>query len=725
MYLLKLLVFQGIQILVRAPEPSVSTNLSRVRDGENQSIDTSETSLEEQLVAEVNNYYIRMAKINSLKFNDQMTDYKCGSFIRDTDVQKLQHNIFMILNRMFNFWNSQLPTKENVLEDRRRENKIFKLFQTNYVRTICKHIPRCFDFIYICAPTFKNFGNILSLYSNICHLREVYVSKYSDTDGNDTNISLERINSLYNSLSKIKFISLVTNSDTEKEDETFIKNIFKIINKIDTTNMIPSSDWYKKSIFIYYSPPEKLNVRHFRTEPLIDDENRNEVYTLVLSLKRIIFNRGKDLLTANNNYEVPESDENFIISHNLALNDLLLNVLRLLKYNFRNEILKVIEQFSFKENETFTIFKRTFDNVLLKSEYQRICKMIPLILYYLYSVHITDLNVFSLYLTICSNWYQFLYERCLTYKSNSGKWMYDSQCVTQSVNEKLMLNYYMITQKAIYDDNMNNMIVHGLDSLETIIQSINRIFLDFFKFYKSNKVYIWTSFDWLSSYQIFIQILSSEDLIEIREQTVTFGEINRSISITMLYYQILPWNANLKTLIDFKIIVDKIVFYKFCQYVKSHAVNIYIYFELTNENDVNDGVISRLKKSNQWYKLGFRELYNFMKSTTEGLKIPDECKSDIEAIEKISVITIGQFKHFIKEKYEKSSKIKDILSNMKSDYVTELNQIFLKNCVDAIHFINKYILFLNSTDGLPYKLKINDVQELCKKDNLDNVFNVN
>jgi uncharacterized protein YeeX (DUF496 family) len=278
----------------------------------------------------------------------------------------------------------------------------------------------------------------------------------------------------------------------------------------------------------------------------------------------------------------------------------------------------------------------------------------------------------------------------------------------------------MITQKVIYDDNINNMNVHDLESLEAIIHLINRILLNY---YKSNQVFIWTSIDWLSSLRMFTQSLSSEDLIEIREQTVSFGEEN--ISITILYYHLLPWNANLKTLIDFKIIVEKIVVYKFCQHVKSHAVNTYIYFELTNENYVNDGVISRLKKSTKWYKFGFQALFKFMKLTIEEFKISDECKSDIEAIEKINILAIDQFKNFIKEKYKNSSKIKDILSNMKSDYVTQLNQIFLKNCVDAINFINKYILFLNRTDGLPYKLKINDVQELCKKDNLDNVFNAN
>ncbi|XP_025405467.1 uncharacterized protein LOC112679768 [Sipha flava] len=310
--------------------------------------------------------------------------------------------------------------------------------------------------------------------------------------------------------------------------------------------MISSSDWYRKSIFIYYSPPEKLKTRYFRSDTLINDENRKEVHTVVCYLKNIIFYQGKDLLTANNNYEVPESDKNFIINLNLALNDLLLNILRVLKYSFRNDVIKKVEQHSYKDNENLTITKQTIDTILVKGMFLKICKMIPLILYYLYSFHIIDLNVFSLYLTICSDWREFIIERCITHKGSTGTWMYDSQCVTQSVNEKLMLNYYMITQKAIYDDNdMNN--VPNLNFLVYVMQLINDALVDF---YQPNNVYIWTSIDWLSSLRMFTQSLSSDDLIEIREQTVLLGE--ETLSITMLYYHLLPWNANLKTLIVFK-----------------------------------------------------------------------------------------------------------------------------------------------------------------------------
>jgi hypothetical protein len=117
-----------------------------------------------------------------------------------------------------------------------------------------------------------------------------------------------------------------------------------------------------------------------------------------------------------------------------------------------------------------------------------------------------------------------------------------------------------------------------------------------------------------------------------------------------------------------------------------------------------------------------------MESTIEGFKIPDEIKSITEAIEKISVDTIGQFNdctNNINEEYKKNSWFNDILSNINPYYIIKLNYVFLKNCVDAIHFINKYIFFLNSTDGLPYKLKTYDVQELCDNDNLNNVFIAN
>jgi hypothetical protein len=84
--------------------------------------------------------------------------------------------------------------------------------------------------------------------------------------------------------------------------------------------MITSSDWYKKSILINYSPPEMLKIHYFRTEHLVvNDENRNEVDTLVLEIKRImIYN--KNLLNLYNNYEVPLSAGNLMISNNLAFN---------------------------------------------------------------------------------------------------------------------------------------------------------------------------------------------------------------------------------------------------------------------------------------------------------------------------------------------------------------------------------------------------------------------
>jgi hypothetical protein len=102
---------------------------------------------------------------------------------------------------------------------------------------------------------------------------------------------------------------------------------------------------------------------------------------------------------------------------------------------------------------------------------------------------------------------------------------------------------------------------------------------------------------------------------KIREQTVAFYLEN--IPMTMLYNQLLPWNANLKTLIDFKTIVENVCMHKLFQYVKNQATYIYVNFVLTNLNDVNDDVFTRLQKTTKWYKSGKHELFKFMESTIE------------------------------------------------------------------------------------------------------------
>jgi hypothetical protein len=219
----------------------------------------------------------------------------------------------------------------------------------------------------------------------------------------------------------------------------------------------------------------------------------------------------KNLLNRYNNYQVPESNGNLMISYKLALNELLLNVLRILKFYFQKMVLNVIQNDSYLENLTFTILKYKIQNVFSVIGLDRLCKYFPLILYYLYSSHITDQKVFSLYLSICSDWIQFFNNRCMGHKGKNGKWMYESQCIKQSINKKLMLNYYMITQKAIYDENdVNNF--PDLDSLDEIIQNIYK---KLESFYKPKKIYLWTSFDWLSSAHIFTKSLDIDDMNDI------------------------------------------------------------------------------------------------------------------------------------------------------------------------------------------------------------------
>uniref|UniRef100_A0A2S2R8H9 Uncharacterized protein n=1 Tax=Sipha flava TaxID=143950 RepID=A0A2S2R8H9_9HEMI len=727
MYLLTFLVFQGVQLLIRASEPSVNTNDTGVRDGKINSIDATITnSLEEKLIAEVDKYFRRIEQNDLLKFNYTIPDYKCGNIIQHMDVQKLENNIYIILSQMYNYCIREILDKDTVLKNRNLEKKIISLFQSYYVHTICTHIPRCLDFIYICAPTFTNFGKILSLHSDICLTRNEYLTKYySQVNSNDeslyfTEIDTIRINWLYKSLSKTKLISIETKFYTAKDDETFIKSIFEIINKIDKTNMIPSSDWYGKSILNDYSLSKKLETHYIRSPYLImNDSNRNEIHKLNLGLKKVIFEQGNALMNPINYNEVPESNDNLMVNCNSALNELLLNILRAIKFHFRNIVLDVLNDNDL-EQRTVIIDQNAIIKVLPIEMLDRLCKYIPLILYHLFSAYITDRNVFSLYLTMCSDWINFLYVRCLCDKSEDGKFFYNPQCVKQSVNEKLMVNYYMITQKAIYDDEFMND-VPDVENLESITQSI---YTELYQFYTSKPVFLWTSFVWLSSVSIFTQTLSYDHLNEIRQKTVKIGL--KKIPVTELYNQLLPWNTNLRTLIDFKTLIEKCFIRKLFRYVWRHATLIFIYFQFTDVKDVTDEVFQRLKKSTKWYRSGTQELYQFMEATIVGFKIPEEIKFVIKEIERMSVKTIGQFNvcmKYIKEKYEKKKKSRtNIFSRLRStDFVTRLNRYFLNNCIDAVNFINNYISFVNNS-RVTLNMNTYVVQELCKNDNLHNVF---
>jgi hypothetical protein len=128
----------------------------------------------------VNNYFSQMKKIDSFKFQYSLPNYKCGNLIRDTDVQNMEYIIFILLNRMYDHRIKILPKKENILENKNLDEDIIKLFQKDYVQTICKHIQRCLDFIYICERTFINLGKIFSLYTDICYSLNKYVLKYND-----------------------------------------------------------------------------------------------------------------------------------------------------------------------------------------------------------------------------------------------------------------------------------------------------------------------------------------------------------------------------------------------------------------------------------------------------------------------------------------------------------------------------------------------------------------
>jgi hypothetical protein len=67
-------------------------------------------------------------------------------------------------------------------------------------------------------------------------------------------------------------------------------------------------------------------------------------------------------------------------------------------------------------------------------------------------------------------------------------------------------------------------------------------------------------------------------------------------------------------------------------------------------------------------------------------------------------------------------KEKDILFGIQLGDISTLNKIFLNNCYDAVHFINNCISIINNSKVIQNNLDTYNPEELCRNDNLDNLF---
>jgi hypothetical protein len=277
----------------------------------------------------------------------------------------------------------------------------------------------------------------------------------------------------------------------------------------------------------------------------------------------------------------------------------------------------------------------------------------------------------------------------------------------------------MATQKTECDDDVPNN-----QSLEKFILKIHT---ELDKYYKSQIIYIWSSFDWLNGLHIFTEFQSSEALNDIKECIISLKQ--ERVPIIEMYNQLLPWNLNLKTLVDFKTLTDKYFLDKLLGFIWRQVRIIIYYFEYTPVANISNEIFRRLNVSTKWYYTGTSELNNILFLTEETSRVINTMASLIQMLETVSVTAIDHFLkavNNIQNSYEGMGNNVDMSLNINgTNFAIQLNQTFLNNCYDALNYINNYIWIINKSKVLNNNLDTYNLDENCKTDSLDHVFTEN
>jgi hypothetical protein len=725
MFLLKLLVFQGIQLLVRVSASPVETNLSLTGNTASSSTASYVINNEEEIInllLYVKTYYEKIDNRDLLITDSIILDCKCGEKIQHIDVRKLEDIIFFILKKLNNYYIKTIPKEDMFLSNINYQNTFIDLFQSQYVHTICTRIPRCLDFIYICTPTMKKFAQILLIYSDLCYLREAYIKEYDNyrlsPSQNNENIILT---TLQQNIFQKELISIYSDKITNEEDLQFITAIFELINKIDKKNMILSSDWKKKLLF--RGEPGEFKIHMPQVWP--EGNNTQKIHQIRIlnhEIINIIDDQGNKFFRSQNLSDINESEWDSMNTCSSILSEVLPKFIQEIELIFRNNIIKQLPEkkidSNYTEIQTISMYRGQIEYILMIDVLNDICKNISFILYHLSSNDINDSITFSLYSTMCSDWMHFLNVRCRYSKDEHGQDLYNIQCVKQSIIEKLMLNYYIVTQKTEGDEKMmTDEILTHIESLVTIIQNIHTALA---RFYMFKNIYIWTSFNWLV--QIFTTVSQGSDYWnDIKVSKTMYASV--SMPLMAIYNQLIPWNLNFESFNRFKSTINKSLLEKLHEYVWRQSQIIVLYVDNSVINYISDEVFQRLKISFKWFKVGAPVLFNILRYTEGYLKIPQQHPSSVTEIENASVDTIQQYciatKH-MKVNYVKSWKDEEIVGFV--DTSTRLTNIFLKNCYDAVNFINNYISIINKSKIMKNNLDTYNFVELCRNDDLDNLF---
>ncbi|VVC25729.1 Hypothetical protein CINCED_3A018402 [Cinara cedri] len=596
-------------------------------------------------------------------------------------------------------------------------DKEYGVFYTEYIFNVCSLLPRLLDFLYMGSVINSNIILLNRIYLVFCKKLPSFYKNYNEEDISNNNKTHFK--------EQLDHISLFIQSSVEEETELekylynkfekyefqnikYLSTIYEIIGSINMIPIMknnPGIQFY--DIFINYSQYQNMIIQ---TPKSLKGIGKN--------IQRVTDNGFEKI---NENYiEIIIQNECGELNNRLKEQDLTKPtvIYELMLFTFKrltNDYLYYISESLNTLNEN-TEYLKIKNNLLVMLEVT--CNYFPLVLMYLIELNINDTNLLSLYLTFCSNSKGFANNvRCSSFFqatiADEGS-ENNRNCKLESTRNYLMRNILTITDKVSeINKNVYNEVCTkaNLDFIKNIHDFV------FNEHYEGSTVPVWTTFEWLSGTYFLTDNHSSDDMNEIKFSNMTIKGENMSLSVA--YYAIVPWILNSQAIMNFHNTIFMNLKTTMDLYVYQHAVIINLYLK-NQRNNINwnaeDKVIKFIRNSFLWYKQGTIIFYEYLNLPyVQGLKNVAKLDSIISVIENINKTNFRDIDILIKD-YD----VKDNMRQLFDKKIFKSNEIYDNrygiaiewNCINAIDFVNSFVLIVNKSMRIEIEFDKEKMKEL-------------
>lgn len=660
---------------------------------------------EEQLRTIVQNFYRRCA--HPAKGTDYDTSNNSSNTSDDLVNFNVHHglinNLQYIIQQLKNY---RLVKLNAVRYDKENDGEIFFVQLSDYEQSMCTHIPRYLEFIYLCANQKQSYILLQRLYTSICTSWQQIVTKQCFLI--DDKEQLYKCNkNIMVSLTGVLWINafedlydIESNTLSITDQLNYIREIHTIMSYIDISQVIKDSIWFNEHNNTFLNVETGTHNITKTVSPVSEDNKEvctKEKHDLNKGLQnsnlKYVQNMKdnscyKPKLT-NEVYEIPKLTY-LLVRHIFNRLEQKIKNYTFINYNINTD-LNIKEDYINHQDIDVNIYKIFND----------LCKYAPTIVFYLKDYINNDTQLISLYLTFCSDNMDFYHLRCPTMMNPDNlNITYNLQCISHTLKNKIFVNYFYITNHISEIDE----VVEQKNCANYMFEFIKNIHNSIENYYNCKSTTVWMTYNWLSMKYLLSGESNNPILNDLRNKTIhTYG---LDMSLSMVYDKYLMWNLDTKSLLIFHNIIlynlDKIMNTYFYTQMKL----IILYFKHMNYT-VDNVESERLVRTLIWYEICKKIFYKHLclsgtykpcSKVDNIISIIKSCGNNTDLLTSIQTEipkdTNDYLTLWIGNMVFKS---KSHLPLDKNTFLETIRDVAVQNCMDTVDFINNFILIVNKS----------------------------